>query len=330
MRIFITGGTGYIGTRLAEKLAVQGNEVVILARDPDKCIKLDNVTSVVGDILDAAALKKGMTGCELVFHMAAFTKPWSKDRTLPYKTNVTGTKNVIEAAIGTGVRKIVITSTGGTMGWSRHGMAVDESTNQLNEFHTEYERTKAEAENMAIEFSRNGIDISIVNPTRVYGPGLISKTNILTFIIQKYLAGKWRIMPGNGKSIGNYVFVDDVVDGHILAGKSGRSGERYILGGENLSFIEVAEKISEESGIRKKLFPFPFSAMRFISGLSSVYSGIFRVAPFLTREWIEKYSKDWIISSDKAVTELGYKITPFRTGVAETIRWIKTEQSKNG
>lgn len=330
MRIFITGGTGYIGTRLTEKLAVQGNEVVILARDPDKCIKLNNVTSVRGDILNEAALRKGSTGCELVFHMAAFTKPWSKDRTLPFKTNVTGTRNVIEAAIGAGARKIVITSTGGTMGWSRNGKPVDESTNQPAEYHTDYEKTKAAAENMAIEYCRNGIDITIVNPTRVFGPGLISKSNILTFIIKKYLAGKWRIMPGDGKSIGNYVFVDDVVDGHILAGKYGRSGERYILGGENLSFSEVAQIISEETGIRKKLVPFPFSVMRIISGISTVYSGVFRAAPFLTREWIDKYSKDWIISSDKAVAELGYRITPFRTGVSETIRWIKTEESKNG
>ena len=250
MRIFITGGTGYIGTRLAEKLAVQGNEVVILARDPDKCIKFDNVTSVKGDILDATALKKGMTGCEMVFHMAAFTKPWSKDRTLPYKTNVTGTKNVIEAAIGTGIRKIVITSTGGTMGWSRHGMAVDESTNKLKEFHTEYERTKAEAENMAIEYSRNGIDISIVNPTRVYGPGIISKTNILTFIIQKYLAGKWRIMPGNGKSIGNYVFVDDVVEANVKAIEKGDGGTFNIGCGVETSVREVYDAVAKAFGDR--------------------------------------------------------------------------------
>ena len=330
MRIFITGGTGYIGTRLTEKLAGLGNEIVILARDPDKGIKLDNITYVKGDILDVEAIRKGMTGCELVFHMAAYTKPWSKDKTLPYITNVTGTKNVIEAAIGNGVRKIVITSTGGTMSYSRDGLAVNETTNKSAQFHTEYERTKAEAETMAIDYSRDGCDISIVNPTRVYGPGIISKSNFLTFIISKYLAGKWRIMPGDGKSIGNYVFIDDVVNGHILAGKKGRRGERYILGGENLSFSEVAEIISEESGIRRKLFPFPFAAIRFIIGLSALYSFIFGAAPFMTREWLEKYSKNWIVSSEKAIRELGYKITPFRTGVAETIRWIKTKQSQNG
>lgn len=329
MRIFLTGGTGFIGSRLTEKLAGQGHEIVLLVRDPRKAEKFRNrnIGFVTGDIFNTGALKEGMKGCDIVFHMAAYAKPWSKDPSIPYRTNVTGTKNVIEAAAENRVGKIVITSTGGTISYSKDGKPVDESTYLMTEYNTEYERTKAEAERMAFEYSRNGINITVVNPTRVYGPGLISKSNSLTMIIKNYISGKWRIMPGNGKSIGNYVFIDDVVEGHILAATRGRSGERYILGGENLTFREFFKISGEVAGRERILVPLPEGLMKFIIVLISAFSKIFKVPPVITRDWLDKFMKNWIVSSDKAVNELGYCITPFREGVAKTISWLKTAEN---
>lgn len=329
MRIFITGGTGFIGSRLTEKLSGQGHEIVLLVRDRKRVKKLtvDNYRIIQGDLFNKEALKEGMKKCDLVFHMAAFAKPWSEDPSLPFKTNVTGTINVLEAAIASGVRKVVITSTGGTIGYSRDGKIVDESTNMNIEYHTEYEKTKAEAERLAIEYGSRGIDISIVNPTRVYGPGLLSKSNSLTLIIKKYISGNWRILPGDGNSMGNYVFIDDVVDGHILAAKQGRNGERYILGGENLTFRQLFQIIGEVSGKIRTVFPLPGSFMKFIAVSSTAISRILGVPPVITRDWIDKYMNNWIVSSDKAVRELGYTITPFRTGVIETIEWLKIAQN---
>jgi farnesol dehydrogenase len=326
MKIFITGGTGFIGRRLTERLVAENHQVILLLRDPAKAegLKSTQIFFMQGDVFDNDALRKGMKGCDWVFHMAAFTKPWAKDKSLPFKTNVTGTINVIEAAIENNIKKVIITSTGGTIGYSKDGKAVDESTNPDPEYSTAYDKTKAEAEKIAINYSRKNIHIIIVNPTRVYGPGLLSKSNSLTMIIKQYLSGYWRIIPGNGDLIGNYVFIDDVVEGHILAARNGRNGERYILGGENLSFGEFFSIIGEESGRTRRIFTLPVSLIKLFIKLSALLTGITGIPPLITRDWLDKYMNNWIISSEKAVRELGYKITPFRKGIAVTIQWLKT------
>jgi farnesol dehydrogenase len=326
MKIFITGGTGFIGRRLTERLAAEKHQVILLLRDPAKAegLKSTQIIFMQGDIFDNDVLRKGMQGCDWVFHMAAFTKPWAKDKSLPFKTNVTGTINVIEAAIENNIKKVIITSTGGTIGYSKDGKAVDESTNPDPEYCTAYDKTKAEAEKIAINYSRKNIQIIIVNPTRVYGPGLLSKSNSLTMIIKQYLSGYWRIIPGNADLIGNYVFIDDIVEGHILAARNGRNGERYILGGENLSFREFFSIIGEESGRTRRIFILPVSLIKLFIKLSALLTGITGIPPLITRDWLDKYMNNWIVSSDKAARELGYKITPFRKGIAVTIQWLKT------
>lgn len=329
MKIFITGGTGFIGRRLTEKLAYQNHDIVLLLRDQSMAASFNGqkVEFVSGDLFDEEALNKGLEGCEWVFHMAAFTEPWSKDPSRAFRTNVTGTINVLEAAVRNNVKKVVFTSTGGTMSFSHDGKPVSELTNQDPEYHTLYEKTKAEAERAAIDYCKKGLHVVIVNPTRVYGPGKLSKSNSLTKIIRLYISGLWRIIPGNGESIGNYVFIDDVVEGHILAATLGRKGERYILGGENLTFRELFRITGEISGKKRKLFTLSLRLLKMIMRLTTLLTKITGIPPVITREWLDKYLNDWIMSSEKAVSELGYKITPFREGVAETINWLKLKQN---
>ena len=329
MKIFITGGTGFIGRRLTEKLAYQNHDIVLLLRDQSMAASFNGqkVEFVSGDLFDEEALNKGLEGCEWVFHMAAFTEPWSKDPSRAFRTNVTGTINVLEAAVRNNVKKVVFTSTGGTMSFSHDGKPVSELTNQDPEYHTLYEKTKAEAERAAIDYCKKGLHVVIVNPTRVYGPGKLSKSNSLTKIIRLYISGLWRIIPGNGESIGNYVFIDDVVEGHILAATLGRKGERYILGGENLTFRELFRITGEISGKKRKLFTLSLRLLKMIMRLITLLTKITGIPPVITREWLDKYLNDWIMSSEKAVSELGYKITPFREGVAETINWLKLKQN---
>lgn len=325
MKIFITGGTGFIGSRLTERLLSLRHEVILLMRNPSMSFSdgSDRVNYVQGDIFDKEALIKGMTGCDCVFHMAAYTKPGSADPALPYKTNVTGTINVLDAAALCSVKKIVITSTGGTMGCSKNGNTVCENTNPEPRFNTDYEKTKFEAEKIAKEYSARGLDVVIVNPTRVYGPGKLSKSNSLTKIIKMYMSGLWRILPGNGDSIGNYVYIDDVVEGHILAATSGKKGERYILGGENLTFRELFDIVGEACGKRRIIFPLPVFLMKLIIKMAFLISRITGKSPFITSDWLDKYLNDWIISSEKAASGLGYRITPFREGAAKTVNWIR-------
>ena len=329
MRIFITGGTGFIGRRLTQKLTDQNHDIVLLLRDQSMAASFSGkkVEFVSGDLFNEEALDEGMEGCDWVFHMAAFTEPWSKDPSSVFRTNVTGTINVLEAAVRNSVKKVVFTSTGGTMSFSHDGKPVSELTNQDPEYHTLYEKTKAEAERAAIDYCTKGLHVVIVNPTRVYGPGKLSKSNSLTKIIRLYISGLWRIIPGNGESIGNYVFIDDVVEGHILAATLGRKGERYILGGENLTFRELFRITGEVSGKKRKLITLPLRLLKMIMRLTTLLTKITGIPPVITREWLDKYLNDWIMSSEKAVSELGYKITPFREGVTETIKWLKLKQN---
>jgi farnesol dehydrogenase len=328
MKVFITGGTGFIGTRLTEKLISENHKVTLLARNPSAVVfaEMERPEIIKGDLSDTAALRQGMSDCDWVFHMAAFTKPWAKDPSEVFKTNVTGTVNVLNAAFECRVRKVVITSTGGTMGWSPDGKPIDESANPAQEFKTIYEKTKAEAEKIALDYVKKGLDLVIVNPTRVYGPGKLTKSNSLTKIIRLYVSGLWRIIPGNGETAGNYVFIDDVIEGHILAAKSGRSGERYLLGGENLTFSDLFRIIGEAVGHRRKVFKLPLVFLKLIVKLLMAISKITGTPPLITMDWLDKYMNNSIISSQKAIKELGYRVTPFRNGVTITINWLKSKQ----
>jgi nucleoside-diphosphate-sugar epimerase len=332
MKIFVTGGTGFIGGRLIEKLIEDNHEIVLLMRNPDKAgiFKSRKVTIISGDLFDRDNLKKGMIGCDWVFHLAAFTKPWSKVPEKFYKTNVTGTINILETALDCNVKKVVLTSTAGTMSYSHDGKPVNELTNINPVYHTLYESTKAEAEQIARKYCQKGLDVVIVNPTRVYGPGRLTKSNSLTKIIKLYIVGFWRILPGKGDSSGNYVFIDNVVEGHLLAANNGVKGERYILGGENLSFNDLFRIIGETAGRKRKVFTLSFTVLKVFVKISTLITKLTGMPPVITGDWLDKYSKNWIMSSEKAINEIGYKITPFSDGVRETIRWLKSIQKENG
>lgn len=328
MRVFITGGTGFIGSRLTEKLISDNHEVTLLARNPSSVPfkENDKVRIIKGDLSDKSTLLEGMKGCDCVFHLAAWVKPAFRDPKIVTEINIDGTVNVFDAALECHIKKVVFTSTGGTMSYSHDGNPVDESSNPDPVLHTLYEKTKAEAEKIAVDYSKKGLAVTTVNPTRVYGPGKLTESNSLTKIIRLYISGLWRIIPGNGQTIGNYVFIDDVVEGHILAARFGKSGERYILGGENHSFTSLFDSIGEASGRRRILVKLPAILMKVIIKIFIFISKISGSPPVLTSDWLDKYLNNWIMSSDKASMELGYKITPLSEGLSRTIQWLKTKE----
>ncbi len=328
MNIFITGSTGFIGVPLIQKLATLGNTVHALYRSEEKKKKLShpNIKFFNGDIMNIESLKKAMNGCEHVYHIAAFTNVWAKHKNLIFDLNVTGTKNVLDVALATGVKKVIYTSTAGILGPSIQEKIHENTERQLDYF-LEYERTKAEAEKLIKTYLKKDIEIAIVNPTRVYGPGVLSKSNSVTLIIRSYLAGKWRLIPGNGKSIGNYVFIDDVVNGHILAMKNGRNGERYLLGGSDLSYLDFFSILKKVTGKNQMMLKVPLFFMFFMAHSMMLLTKIFNTSPLITPALIKKYNYSWEVSSQKAINELGYNITPFETGATQTVQWINKKFS---
>jgi farnesol dehydrogenase len=329
MKTFITGASGFIGTRLAEKLAEEDHDITLLIRDNKKARGLahGNFRIVNGDIFDNKKIIPAMEGCDWVFHLAAYAKPFSADKDLPYRTNTEGTKNILSLASSSAVKAVVVTSSAGTVGFSRDGLPVTEETNRNIDYHTEYERTKFLAEQAAFSASTEKMKVVVVNPSRVFGPGRLTKSNSLTRIIKLYGAGRWRIIPGDGTAIGNYAFVDDVVNGHILAAKFGTGANRYILGGENLSFDEFFNCLAKVYGQKRTMLKISSGNLRRINRVSAMFLAVAGRPPIITDSWIEKYLENWSLSCNKAVENLNYSITPFNEALEKTVKWLRSEKS---
>lgn len=329
MRIFITGATGFIGGRLAQRLAEDGHKLHALIRSPHKTAHLQhaNIRLFKGELSDVKSIDAAIAGCQAAFHLAAYAKTWSRDPGLFHRINVEGTVNVFEAAQRAGVQRVVFTSTGGTLNPSDDGQPSDEDTPRTLPYFNDYERTKAVAEEKAREYTHNGLPVVTVNPTRVYGPGLVAESAAMTKIIRLYNRGRWRIIPGDGSRYGNYVFIDDVVQAHILALQRGTPGQRYIAGGENATYDDFFEKLKKVSGKNYAMLHLGYPLLR---AATYIQYGALRLVgkpPLITPEWIKKYLHHWAVSSHKAQQELGYIITPLEAGIAKTLEWIEQSDS---
>jgi farnesol dehydrogenase len=326
MNCLLTGANGFIGIRLAEELSSGGHTVRCLVRSPDKfrpLSGLNGVTPVIGDLGSVHFLEAAARGCDTVFHLAAFAKPWSKDKSLPFRINVTGTENVLKAAHKAGVKRFVFTSSAAVIGPSPGIDPIDEEYPRSVPFFNEYEETKAAAEELVRSYSRDRMECVIVNPTRVYGPGPVNESNSVTRMISMYSRGRWRIIPGDGTCVGNYVLVDDVVSGHIQAALKGKAGHRYILGGDNITFDQFFETLAYLTGKRRWLIRFPVSLMTVVARVMEWQAGITGLAPLITAPWVKKYLNHWSLSSQKALSDLGYKPASFAEGAAITLKWLR-------
>ncbi len=324
MRIFVTGSTGYIGQKLVQQLVKNGHEIVALYRSETKkkLLYLKNVIPVKGDILDYASLVKAMDKCDQVYHVASFAGVWTNNTYSVYKTIVLGSLNVIRAAQMCNINRIVITSTAGVLGPSKDDIVTNENVPDPGDFYSDYESAKFILENVIRTRNNMKPEIILVNPTRVYGPGQLSESNGVTKMIIRYVQGKWTVVPGNGLSVGNYTFIDDVVTGHILAMEHGTPGERYILGGESVSFNTLFAKLRKVSMVHGKNLHIPLIFAIPVARLMLFLANTFGIKPLIVPGLIKKFTTNWIVSSEKAEKELNYKITPLEEGLAKTIDWI--------
>lgn len=325
MKVFVTGATGYIGIQLVKRLSQSGAVVHALYRSDSKAglIQFDGVKLFKGDLLDRECLVHAMKGCTQVYHVAAFAEVWAKDPGMFHRYNVEGTLLVIEAARTAGVKRIVVTSTAGILGHSDQD-PVDENSPVPSSFFTSYETSKYDMEQAIKSIYEPSPEIVIVNPTRVYGPGYLSKSNGMSLMIKKYLSGNWRFIPGDGERSGNYVYVEDVVSGHLLAMEKGRTGERYVLGGENISYMQLFDYVRESSGVRYRLYKVPLAILFAAAALMMMLSKITGKSPLIVPSWVRKLTHNWIVSSEKAKRELGYKPISAKEGIERTVKWVAT------
>ncbi len=326
-KVFVSGATGFIGSHLALHLADEGCIVHALFRSSQKAKILEhkNILLFKGDICDNSSIERAMTSCVEAYHLGAFARLWDKDPSLCQKVNVEGTVNILDTAVKCGVEKVVVTSTAGVLGPS-NSKPVDETCERTSKFFTSYESSKCEMEKKALTYEKKGLLVVLVNPTRVFGPGILSEANSATKIILAYIQGKWRFIPGRGHSIGNYVFIDDIVRGHVLAMEKGLTGERYILGGSNLSFLEFFSVVSTVSGKTYRMIRLPAPLLICMSGLIFFFSRLLGKPPRIAPQWVRRYLRNWAVSSEKAERELGYKVTPIEEGIRNTVQWLRKRQ----
>lgn len=322
MKIMITGGTGYIGNELLKQLIHNGNEIHVFCRTSSdiSLIPKEKTKIFRGDLTDPISIQECMTDCKQVYHLAAYAKNFAKDRNSFSKFNNYGLKNILDTALNLNVKKILFASTSVTFGPSKYPLS-EQCVRSIPPL-TDYETSKIEAEKTTLTYLEKGLNIVTVNPTRLIGPGVSTEGNSVSKMIELYLKGKFRFILGDGNAIGNYVFIDDVVDGCIKAMERGKAGEKYILGGENISYNELFFLISEISRKNFRMIHIPKSIALFYSKVEQTIAKSFNYYPTITPGWLNTFSLDWAFSSNKAINEIGYKMTPIKLAIEKTIKWI--------
>ena len=323
MKVLVTGATGFIGSRVVRKLLEQGVDVRVLVR---KKSNLENISELpvdiaYGDLTKPETLSTSLEGCEALFHVAAEYKLWVPKPESIYRTNVDGTVNIMKAALQKGIKRIVYTSSVATLGINKNGTPADEETPvTINDMIGHYKRSKYIAEEKVREMVKKaGLPAIIVNPSTPIGPGDIKPTPTGRIIIE---AASGR-MPAYVDTGLNIVHVDDVADGHILAFEKGRIGERYILGGENLTLRELLEKIAQFTGRSAPKIRLSPDIILPIAYIAEVIAKITKKEPFITIDGVLMSKKKMFFSIEKAKTELGYNPRPADEAIKDSIDWFR-------
>jgi nucleoside-diphosphate-sugar epimerase len=323
MKIFITGATGYLGNLLAITLANQGNQLHALVRDARSIKNLDhpNIKLFKGDITDIESIKNAMDGCGQVFHLAAFARMWAKPSEIFYQVNVDGTRNVLQAAVEKNISKLVYTSSTAVFGISLNQPLSEDDPRTIG-FNNDYDLSKCIAEKLVKEYAANGLNALIVNPSRVYGPGSDTFSNPFTRLLKAVIKGKPIPIPKCPDVVANYSYVHDVVAGHILAMKFGKAGERYILGGENVSYRRFVEVVREVTPLRN-VIAMPKFLLKVAGVLQLIRFFATNKPPVFTPWTVDRYYTDTAFSCRKAIDQLHYHITPFKEAITATIHHLK-------
>lgn len=330
--VFLTGYSGFIGGHLCRALLEQGHTLHLLGRTaPQGLAAYQGYWKwFQGDIESKDLVQDAMKSCEFGFHLAGYARLWSKDPSIWFRINTLGAENVMEAALQLGMKRLIHTSTAGTIGPSMPGIPANEETIRLHDFFHPYESSKFLSEERALRYAQRGLDVVVVNPTRVYGPGELSESNAFTRLADKYLKGQWNTLPGDGSRLGSYAWINDVVHGLMAAMERGRTGERYLLGGENLSYTTFFEVLAEVSGKQVKMKPVALPVMLAFSKMQTWKADLTGKPPLIVPSWVKKYAYDWAVDSSKAVNELGYPLTSFKEGMAETVKFLKSNNQLAG
>ncbi|HZR65861.1 MAG TPA: hopanoid-associated sugar epimerase [Terriglobales bacterium] len=323
MLAFLTGATGFLGSHVARALAEQGADLRLLVRANSNTKNIDGLKAdrLIGDLRDPASLEKGIAGCDVIFHVAADYRLWVRDPEEMYRANVEGTRAVLEAARKNKVRRVVYTSSVATMGFNSNGQPADENSPvSLDNMIGPYKRSKFMAEQVAIEAARAGQDVVIVNPTTPIGEHDIKPTPTGRIVVD-FLTRKFPAYVDTGL---NLVDATVCAKGHIAALEKGRSGERYILGGENLTLKQILDKLAAITGLPSPSLRVPYVLALATGVVDEIVNGRIRgKEPRATIDAVRMGRKKMFVSSSKAEREIGWKRTPVEGALRRAVEWFR-------
>jgi dihydroflavonol-4-reductase len=323
MKVFLTGATGFIGHHVARALAADGAKLRLLVRKTSNLSNLEGTTGEthVGDLSEPETLKSALAGCDAVVHVAADYRLWIPDPQAMYKANVEGTRELLRLAREAKVKRFVYTSSVATMHFRRDGMVINEDTPvSLADMVGHYKRSKFMAEQEAIKAAQAGQKVIILNPTTPIGPNDAKPTPTGRIFVD-FLNGKFPAYVDTGL---NLVDVAEVARAHVLALTKGKSGNRYILGGENLTLKQILDKMAAITGLKSPTVEIPFAAAATYAFFEEWISGrILRREPRATLEEVRMGRKKMYASSAHAQQELGLRILPVNPAMQAAIEWFR-------
>lgn len=322
MNILVTGATGFVGSHVARLLVARGDSVRVLVRPSSDLRALDglSVEHATGDLRDPASLGEALRGTEQVYHVAADYRLWARDTREIYESNVTGTRNLLAAARAAGVTRLIYTSTVATMAVPREGALPNETTaTTVDEMIGHYKRSKFLAEQEALRAAADGFPVVIVNPTAPVGPGDWKPTPTGKIILN-FLQGK---MPAYLDTGFNVVPVEDCAHGHLLAAERGRSGERYILGGRNMTLKETLDALSRLTGRHAPRIRLPHAVALAAGLVENAFSRALGREPQIPLEGVRMARHKMFVDGSKAVRELSYQSGDVEAALARAVHWYE-------
>jgi dihydroflavonol-4-reductase len=315
--VLVTGASGFLGWHVARLLNDSGKRVKALIRTASKVRELD-VETATGDLRDPASLERAVSGCNSVFHVAADYRLWSRYPHELYDSNVEGTRNLLAAARKAGVERFVYTSTVGCIGIPAGGIGDEAQPVGIEEMSGDYKRSKFLAEQVALEFAREGFPVVIVNPTAPIGDHDFKPTPTGKIVLD-FLRGE---MPAYIDTGLNLVDARDVARGHLLAAEKGKVGERYILGCENLTLQRILERLATITGKKAPAVQLPY-AVAYAAGLFTTgWAAISGQTPRVPMEAVRMAKKKMFVTHEKAARELGYRPGPVDEALRRAVDWF--------
>ena len=322
MKALVTGATGFVGGAVARALVQSGTEVRVLARADSDLQNLQglSVERVAGDLREPASLRKALSGCQQLYHVAAHYALWAKDPSIFYDINVTGTKNLLEAARDAGIQGTVYCSTIGAIGLPPGGgLGTEETPVSLEQMAGHYKRSKYLAEQEVLKLAKAGLPVVIVNPSAPVGAGDVKPTPTGQVIVD-FMKGR---MPAYIETGMNIIDVDDVATGHLLAMQKGRQGERYILGCRNLMLREVFDILSQLTGVKAPSIKLPRLAILPLAYANHWIANLTGQPPRIPLEGVKMAKYKMHYDCSKAIRELGLPQTPPDVALEKAVRWFR-------